>query len=102
MIRRPPRSTLFPYTTLFRSLRRRAEVAILCDVADELFGEELLARREIEQPDLVAQVVAQVFGLDRDRLDVLAGLAHVARRHALVGAVVEENRSEERRVGKEC
>src|SRR3712207_7263872 len=24
MIRRPPRSTLFPYTTLFRSLRERA------------------------------------------------------------------------------
>src|SRR3712207_8374190 len=27
MIRRPPRSTLFPYTTLFRSLRRRALTA---------------------------------------------------------------------------
>src|SRR2546422_4214553 len=26
MIRRPPRSTLFPYTTLFRSLHRDAEV----------------------------------------------------------------------------
>src|SRR2546430_11907028 len=26
MIRRPPRSTLFPYTTLFRSLRPRATV----------------------------------------------------------------------------
>src|SRR2546429_3125454 len=25
MIRRPPRSTLFPYTTLFRSRRRRSE-----------------------------------------------------------------------------
>src|SRR5687768_17812535 len=25
MIRRPPRSTLFPYTTLFRSLRPRAD-----------------------------------------------------------------------------
>src|SRR3712207_9497255 len=25
MIRRPPRSTLFPYTTLFRSLQRRLE-----------------------------------------------------------------------------
>src|SRR5258708_20486090 len=24
MIRRPPRSTLFPYTTLFRSMRKRA------------------------------------------------------------------------------
>src|SRR5262245_63101910 len=27
MIRRPPRSTLFPYTTLFRSARRRKLVA---------------------------------------------------------------------------
>src|SRR3712207_8719027 len=28
MIRRPPRSTLFPYTTLFRSRARAAEAAI--------------------------------------------------------------------------
>src|SRR2546427_1455025 len=28
MIRRPPRSTLFPYTTLFRSLRARARLAV--------------------------------------------------------------------------
>src|SRR2546428_4674873 len=28
MIRRPPRSTLFPYTTLFRSLRAFALVAV--------------------------------------------------------------------------
>src|SRR2546430_8505587 len=27
MIRRPPRSTLFPYTTLFRSRRHGAEIA---------------------------------------------------------------------------
>src|SRR2546430_11304341 len=27
MIRRPPRSTLFPYTTLFRSHRRRRDAA---------------------------------------------------------------------------
>src|SRR3989338_6651116 len=26
MIRRPPRSTLFPYTTLFRSLRRHEQI----------------------------------------------------------------------------
>src|SRR3712207_6943354 len=32
MIRRPPRSTLFPYTTLFRS-RRRGEDAQLLDSA---------------------------------------------------------------------
>src|SRR3712207_8055251 len=29
MIRRPPRSTLFPYTTLFRSRRARRPVAVL-------------------------------------------------------------------------
>src|SRR2546425_11329192 len=30
MIRRPPRSTLFPYTTLFRSLMPMINEAILC------------------------------------------------------------------------
>src|SRR3712207_7127489 len=28
MIRRPPRSTLFPYTTLFRSLLRRQQLVV--------------------------------------------------------------------------
>src|SRR2546425_2475012 len=31
MIRRPPRSTLFPYTTLFRSPRRRLLPAVRAD-----------------------------------------------------------------------
>src|SRR5688572_32759360 len=32
MIRRPPRSTLFPYTTLFRSgFGRRAKIVVECD-----------------------------------------------------------------------
>src|SRR2546422_4618496 len=33
MIRRPPRSTLFPYTTLFRSVRRRPGYGVLSDHA---------------------------------------------------------------------
>src|SRR3712207_9295794 len=33
MIRRPPRSTLFPYTTLFRSRRLSAAVAVAVAVA---------------------------------------------------------------------
>src|SRR2546426_5561123 len=38
MIRRPPRSTLFPYTTLFRSHLRRIHRVVLCpsDLHDEL------------------------------------------------------------------
>src|SRR3712207_7517167 len=34
MIRRPPRSTLFPYTTLFRSCRRRSSYAVSPDSKD--------------------------------------------------------------------
>src|SRR5258708_31099531 len=41
MIRRPPRSTLFPYTTLFRS---RLDLA----VADLALGDRLAAHRELE------------------------------------------------------
>src|SRR2546427_3436181 len=37
MIRRPPRSTLFPYTTLFRSLHRKiAHVAVAAEQLDGL------------------------------------------------------------------
>src|SRR2546429_4344692 len=35
MIRRPPRSTLFPYTTLFRSLHERQRLERLCGGAPE-------------------------------------------------------------------
>src|SRR5689334_24662162 len=50
MIRRPPRSTLFPYTTLFRSARRRYEVDV--HVAH---GLACAIRLEVE-PDLVHRV----------------------------------------------
>src|SRR3712207_8611578 len=49
MIRRPPRSTLFPYTTLFRSQGHYYEPTILTDVKpgtpaalDEIFGPVLV------------------------------------------------------------
>src|SRR3989304_3756445 len=50
MIRRPPRSTLFPYTTLFRSLDPAALDAVLADlsqrVAARLRQESLFADRK--------------------------------------------------------
>src|SRR5690554_7264596 len=36
MIRRPPRSTLFPYTTLFRSQELRADAVVETDAARHL------------------------------------------------------------------
>src|SRR2546430_7102833 len=51
MIRRPPRSTLFPYTTLFRS-ERNGQIVFACrparirSSAEELHGLGLRRRRE--------------------------------------------------------
>src|SRR2546421_2430413 len=66
MIRRPPRSTLFPYTTLFRSLR----------VGDGMNPETSVG------PLINAAAVAKVDGLVRDAVAkgaraVLGGSAHV-------------------------
>src|SRR5260370_42219833 len=44
MIRRPPRSTLFPYTTLFRSEHGRNHARHEARIAE---------RRQIDQPDTV-------------------------------------------------
>src|SRR2546422_6765391 len=41
MIRRPPRSTLFPYTTLFRSVHRRALERPLDRALDRVRAERL-------------------------------------------------------------
>src|SRR5687767_15343477 len=60
MIRRPPRSTLFPYTTLFRSEESGAQVALRARrlglegsrmrVLAEINLEKILATLEVEQP----------------------------------------------------
>src|SRR5258707_9578699 len=52
MIRRPPRSTLFPYTTLFRSLGRQ-DLALVVDEAHgrRLADEQLAHLREVRLRD---------------------------------------------------
>src|SRR2546427_9483061 len=83
MIRRPPRSTLFPYTTLFRSYVPRREVLLLLlrePVDADTYGGELeagdfLVDRSRHGVDLILQrpaVLDQVLGRQR-----LVGEAHV-------------------------
>src|SRR3712207_8016974 len=57
MIRRPPRSTLFPYTTLFRSVGRQRQVAnqVLAAVAQP-------ERRHQHIPDVLAQGAGLMHG----------------------------------------
>src|SRR3712207_9582383 len=97
MIRRPPRSTLFPYTTLFRSegIRRVKEeipgVKTSLGVSNVSFGVSPGARAVLNSVFLHHCVEA---GLD---------LAMVNPNHITpYGEIPEGERSEERRVGKEC
>src|SRR2546422_9520862 len=62
MIRRPPRSTLFPYTTLFRSLLHRdAERADRLDPPSAR-GKHEHARREAPAVEMPEQLVELVLG----------------------------------------
>src|SRR5258708_30917982 len=54
MIRRPPRSTLFPYTTLFRSQENHVEETCAPDGllrALRLFGSQVLSYQGAKQPE---------------------------------------------------
>src|SRR3712207_9040924 len=102
MIRRPPRSTLFPYTTLFRSesdglfklaadpritrvgkLLRKTALDELPQLFNVLRGEMSL----VGPRPLVVDEDEKIVGWHRRRLHLTPGMT---------------GRSEERRVGKEC
>src|SRR5258705_1583529 len=59
MIRRPPRSTLFPYTTLFRSSRRR-HTRCLSDWSSDVCSSELQSLRHLVCPLLLEIGIADV------------------------------------------
>src|SRR3712207_7161968 len=68
MIRRPPRSTLFPYTTLFRSARR---AALLHDigkaVSHEIEGPHALVGGELARKHGESEAVAHAMEAHHNR-----------------------------------
>src|SRR2546422_3798810 len=130
MIRRPPRSTLFPYTTLFRSLGLHEPCAgrRFLTLHEELRGGGREAAEAFRrQPDLTAARKVELVPLPcqpdggREQLpprqlpELATGFEHsrhaawyadreVAseRRRRHVAGGIHVHRSEERRVGKEC
>src|SRR3712207_9125580 len=106
MIRRPPRSTLFPYTTLFRSpVRGLARLRLFLAPADLRtgLGRFVFASRlpeEGEHLGIWGSVTVAVADAPREpgRLRAETRDQDVRR---LFGQGVEAGRSEERRVGEE-
>src|SRR5256885_9589872 len=83
MIRRPPRSTLFPYTTLFRSerslvhARQISSKFLESDVADQLGPGAVGALHRLPELRRLLEVhdgALLLYGLDQ--LGLLQGLAH--------------------------
>src|SRR3712207_8421156 len=73
MIRRPPRSTLFPYTTLFRSFTRWRpyEHRVLAEVESPLTGEAVRVPMPIN-----LETVNRLYGLSLDRKSTRLNSSH--------------------------
>src|SRR5256885_11720733 len=67
MIRRPPRSTLFPYTTLFRSLP---------GAADSQSGTDALLSQSSNGID--QRIVCESFAISRYRMDLVRSEEHTS------------------------
>src|SRR5256885_16666793 len=101
MIRRPPRSTLFPYTTLFRSpvaviasaMKTHGIVPADFDIAS--IEDEYALMAALRQHTKAAQVKLFDGGIGEDN-DADEDYVALLKRFA------KACRSEERRVGKEC
>src|SRR3712207_9254481 len=109
MIRRPPRSTLFPYTTLFRSISGAnfavAETGTLAVVESEGNGRMCLT---LPKTLITVMGIEKLVPTWRDLevfLQLLPRSSTGERMNpytSLWAGVTPGDRSEERRVGKEC
>src|SRR3712207_8197526 len=96
MIRRPPRSTLFPYTTLFRSRVERIQRQIASTTAQW----ELLHRKleTLETARVVESHAAVLFQLDKQIADAKRSEEHTSelqsRQYLVCRLLLEKKKNE--------
>src|SRR2546428_7171898 len=98
MIRRPPRSTLFPYTTLFRSERLLALLQVPHDVLqhhDRIVDDEADRKREDRKSTRLNsshdQISYAVFCLKKKKKKIESTVPDLERHHTL--ARIRDSRS---------
>src|SRR5438105_8179994 len=101
MLRRPPRSTLFPYTTLFRSAERDGEVAALrgrhgarVPVAERSRAIPLVVRLELRHLR-----VRREADRERDRKSTRLNSSHEWISYAVFCLKKKKNKSEDSETG---
>src|SRR2546429_4470286 len=79
MIRRPPRSTLFPYTTLFRSLThpRWRELVVSSDLVSEIWETETRSLASVR--DILARIRKKKFRSEEHTSELQSRLHLVCR-----------------------
>src|SRR3712207_9258341 len=99
MIRRPPRSTLFPYTTLFRSTQKKAN---LTGAVANVDVSKAVGNRPITDVGKALQGITPGLTITNNTGGV--GTQSTIKLRGSVGSLSATGgtRSEERRVGKEC
>src|SRR3712207_8899267 len=100
MIRRPPRSTLFPYTTLFRSLDKPlSEIKLQQGVTTEVLGNCGMTPAPFSKPnlDLLRSYVEPVLGLT-DRKSTRLNSSHANISYAVFCLKKKISHSHEMRV----
>src|SRR3712207_6917662 len=83
MVRRPPRSTLFPYTTLFRSrveVHQRVAAGQEVDAGDGRVLHEVVAPEDERAPQVLAEGEPVVHALEVARPELLGNPFHLLRR----------------------
>src|SRR3712207_8383436 len=85
MIRRPPRSTLFPYTTLFRSMAdREADYAVLVVPSEDKVPARMHELREVNGDKLIVVFDAEGDPLAlRDRKSTRLNSSHANTSYAV-------------------
>src|SRR5256885_12828499 len=79
MIRRPPRSTLFPYTTLFRSVRFPPQADGICAI-----DPSIIPALALDRIDILADGASATYGSE-----AIAGVINIVLKRNFDGAITQ-------------